>query len=58
MICKVILYMPEPDGESNKDIIKFLEMEEIARNALQMTSSTCWYFILQKSPIVLASIHG
>ena len=31
--------MPELDEKSDKDIIKFVEEKEIARNALQMTST-------------------
>ena len=38
-IRKDVLGMPELDEKSDKDIIKFVEEKEIARNALQMTST-------------------
>jgi len=39
-IRKDVLGMPDLDAKSDKDIIKFVEEKEIARNALQMTTST------------------
>ena len=39
-IRKDVLGMPDLDAKSDKDIVKFGEEKEIARNALQMTTST------------------
>ena len=39
-IRKDVLGMPELDAKSDKDIVKFVEEKEIARNALQTTLST------------------
>ena len=39
-IRKDVLAMPELDSSSDKDIVKFVEEKEIARNALQTTLST------------------
>ena len=48
-IRKNVLCISDIDSKTNKDIVKFVEEKEIARNALQSSTSTADLFSYKKS---------